>query len=143
MLREKFVRKKIELIHQDLGRLKKLAHLTLDEAAKDWMTHSIVENLLMKIIGRGIDINQHIISEIVSIKMAAPLNYEETFLKLSELKILPENFARQIAKSAGFRNVLVHEYNNIEEQTFYRSVGEALNEYSKYCGYILKFLEKK
>jgi len=143
MLNETLIRNKIELIHQDLGRLKEFAHLTFDEVAKDWMTHSIVENLLMKIIGRGIDINQHFISEIVSVKIAAPLDYEETFLKLGELKVLPEKFAQKIAKSAGFRNVLVHQYNNIDEQIFYKSVGEAVEQYTKYCDYILKFLEKE
>lgn len=142
MLRVDFIRGKIELIQQNLGRLEESSHLTFDEVAKDWRVHSIVENLLVKIIGRGIDINQHLISELVSIKVAAPLDYKETFFKLAELGVLPEKFARQIAESAGFRNVLVHEYNNINEQIFYKSVGETLNQYTKYCDYILKFLEK-
>jgi uncharacterized protein YutE (UPF0331/DUF86 family) len=93
MLREKFIRRKIELIHRELGRLEEYADLTFDELATNWKSHSIVENLLLKIIGRAIDINQHIISELVSIKVAAPLGYKETFLKLAELKVLPKKFA--------------------------------------------------
>lgn len=121
MLRVDFIRGKIELIQEDLGRLKEFSRLSFDGVAKDWKVHSIVENLLMKIIGRGIDINQHLISELVSIKVAAPLDYKETFLKLAELGVLPRKFAKQIAKSAGFRNVLVHEYNNIDEQIVYHN----------------------
>lgn len=143
MLREKFIRKKIELIHKDLGRLQPFAQMTFDEVAKDWMRYNAVERLLEKIIGRGIDINQHIISELVSIQVAAPLEYRETFLKLAELKVLPEDFAKEISESAGFRNVLVHEYNEVDEHTVYRSVGGAIGQYSRYCDYILKFLQNQ
>lgn len=142
MLRPNFIRKKIELIHQDLDHLQPFFQMTFDEVVKDWMKMNVVERLLEKIIGRDIDINQHIISEMVSTRIAAPLEYKEILLKLAGLKVLPEDFAREIAKSAGFRNVLVHEYNNIDEQTVYRSVGEAIDQYRKYCDYALKFLEK-
>lgn len=143
MLRTIFIHKKIELIQLDLGRLQPFAKLTFDEVAKDWMKLSTVERLLEKLIGRGIDINQHVITELISTKIAAPLEYRETFTKLAELKVLPEDFAKQISKSAGFRNMLVHEYNNLDEQTIYTSIGDALAQYSQYCDYILKFLEKQ
>lgn len=141
MLRKDFVRKKIELIHQDLGRLEQYVELTFAELVNDWVAHNVVEMLLLKVIGRGIDINQHIISERVSTQIAAPLDYKQTFLKLAELKVLPQSFATETAESANFRNILVHEYNNIDEQTFYKSVGDAIKQYARYCDYILKFLE--
>lgn len=137
-----FINRKINFIKRDLGRLEGFKHLTFNQAAKDWKNYSIIKNLLLEIIGRGIDINQHLIAELAGVEIPAPLDYKETFLKLGELKILPERFAQQISKSAGFRNAVVHGYNDLDKWTVYRSVNDALREYTQYCDYILKFLSK-
>ncbi len=62
---------------------------------------------------------------------------------LSQLGIYSEEFAKQIAPSAGLRNRLVHEYNNTRLDIIYKSVGEAIQQYAKYCDSILKFIEKQ
>ena len=96
----------------------------------------------MEIIGRGIDINEHLIAELQT-EGGAPLTYKETFLKLGELKVLPKDLAEKIAKSAGFRNAIVHDYNNLDKQTVFKTVGEAIEQYGQYCQYVLDFLEKR
>ena len=137
-----FINRKIDYIKRDLVRLKEFKTLTFEKAAKDWKNYSAIKNLLMEVVGRGIDINQHLITELARVEMMAPLDYTQTFLKLSELGVLPEKFAKQISKSAGFRNAIVHGYNDLDKWTVYRSVGDALKEYTQYCGCILKFLSK-
>ena len=96
----------------------------------------------MEIIGRAIDINQHIITETASTKVAAPLDYRQTFIKLAELKVLPQEFADEISQSAGFRNAVVHGYNDIDQQIVYTSISDALNQYAQYIQYILNFLNQ-
>lgn len=135
--------RKIALIKTDLGRLIKFEGLTFDEAAKNWETYAVIKNLLMEIIGRALDINQHLISELATIETAAPLDYTQTFLKLAELKVLPDKFASRIAQSAGFRNAIVRGYNNLDKQTVFKSVKDAIMEYGQYCQYVLDFLEKE
>lgn len=137
-----FVNRKIDYIKRDLARLKEFKTLTFAKAAEDWKSYSTIKNLLMEIIGRGIDINQHLVAELAGPEMMAPLDYTQTFLKLGELKVLPAGFAQKISKSAGFRNAIVHGYNDLDENTIYRSVGDALREYIQYCDYVLRFLEK-
>ncbi|MGE4554840.1 MAG: DUF86 domain-containing protein, partial [Candidatus Paceibacterota bacterium] len=66
--------------------------------------------------------------------------YRETFLRLAEMGILPEDFAQEIAKSAGFRNAIVHDYNNIDKYITYQSVKDAIAQYAQYCDHILKFV---
>lgn len=137
-----FINRKIDYIKRDLARLKEFKSLTFEKAAKDWKSYGAIKNLLMEIIGRGIDINQHLIAELAGPETMAPLDYTQTFLRLGELKVLPKNFAEQISKSAGFRNAIVHGYNDLDEQIIYHSVGDALREYTQYCGHILRFLKK-
>ena len=97
----------------------------------------------MEIIGRAIDINQHIILEAGDLKEKTPLDYMESFRYLGSIKILPDAFASEIARSAGFRNAIVHGYNDLDKGIVYRSVSDALIQYAKYCDYVLKWLEAK
>lgn len=143
MLNQELIKSKIYLITQDLERLKSFGIETFDEVAKDAMKYAAVQNLLMKIIGRAIDINEHVISKKAGLEKGFHLKYRETFLELGELGVLPKRFAQEISKSAGFRNALVHDYDNLEDYIVYKSIGDAISQYTKYCEYILKFLEKE
>lgn len=142
MVDKTFIHRKIELIQRDLVRLEEFEDKTFDEVAKNWKEFAIVKNLLMEIIGRGIDINQHILAEKFTPAISAPLDYTETFLKLGEIGVLPIDFTNKIAKSAGFRNAIVHGYNRIDKSLVFQTVGMAIEQYAKYCGYIQKFLKK-
>ena len=136
-----FIRRKIKLIQEDLSELDSLAHYSFDEISKDHIKYLAVERLLEKIIMRAIDINQHMIAELGRGDERVR-SYEDTFFILSELGIYGEEFAKQIAPSAGLRNRLVHEYNNTRQDIIYKSVSEAVKQYVKYCDSILKFIEK-
>jgi uncharacterized protein YutE (UPF0331/DUF86 family) len=142
MLDKIFIKQKIELIIRNLERLNEFHDLTIDEVAKDPYKYAALKNFLMEIIGRGIDINQHIIAESPDLKEKTP-EYRETFLRLGGLKILPKKFAEKIAASAGFRNAIVHDYDDVDENMVYKTVDEAIEQYTKYCDYIIKFLDKQ
>ena len=136
-----FIRRKIKLIQEDLSELDNLAHYSFEEITKDHIKFLAVERLLEKIIMRAIDINQHMIAELGRGDERVR-DYEDTFYILSQLGIYGEEFAKQIAPSAGLGNRLVHEYNNTRQDIIYKSVGEAVGQYVKYCDSILKFIEK-
>ena len=136
-----FIRRKIKLIQEDLSELDHLAHYSFDEISKDRIKFLAVERLLEKVIMRAIDINQHVIAELGKGDEQVR-GYEDTFYILSQFGIYGEEFAKQIAPSAGLRNRLVHEYNNTRQDIIYKSVSEAIEQYVKYCDSILKFIEK-
>lgn len=142
MLDKNFITQKIDFIMRDLERLEQFRDFTIDEMAKDFMKYSALKNILMEIIGRGIDINQHIIVQYPNLKEETP-EYRESFLYLSELKILPKDFAKKICESAGFRNAIVHGYDKIDQKIVYKTVGEAIDQYTKYCDFVMKFLDKE
>ena len=140
MLDKNFIIRKVKLIQEDLSHLEECSGRSFDEIVKDYRTMAMVERFLEKIITRAIDINQHIIAEIGK-GTEKIRGYEDTFLALSELGIYPEEFARQIAPSAGLRNRLVHEYNGLDQKIVYQSVGDASRQYTEYCRHILDFLK--
>lgn len=70
-----------------------------------------------------------------------PLSYKETFTSLASLKVFPQDFSQEISKSAKLRNLLAHDYDNVDLQEIYYSVKDAIRDYHQYCEYVSKFLE--
>lgn len=138
MLDKEFIKSKINFIQNDLEDLSRFKSFSLQEIVSDSFKHMVVERIFEKVIGDALDINQHIIAE--SKKIEVPNDYKETFLALAKLKILPEKFSEEISKSAGLRNILVHQYRTLNENLFYKSIKSCLNDYARYCEYILKFI---
>jgi uncharacterized protein YutE (UPF0331/DUF86 family) len=141
MVNKKFVEEKIKLIEREFDDLEKLSKFSFQEIVSDFLKQNSLERILEKIINRAIDINQHLIAEL-SKEELPPQSYRETFLKLAELRVYPKEFAQNIAKSVGTRNILVHDYNKVDYSQIYSSMSDCLKDYHQYCDYILKFLEK-
>ncbi len=142
MINKDFVKRKISLIQEDLVHLTTFADATLDDIAKDFMKQATLERLLERIINRAIDVNRHIISEMKSEKISSPKDYRETFLILAELEAFGEDFAKEISKSIGTRNVITHEYDKTDQNMIYDSIGDCLRDYNEYCRFIVEFIEK-
>lgn len=140
MIDKDFINEKINLITRDLERLETFSDFTISQMAEDFMRYSALKNILMEIVGRAIDINEYLIFELSDKKTEAPKTYKEMFLLLGDLNILPKDFAKEISRSAGFRNAIVHEYNNLDKNTVYKKVGDVTSQYKKYCDFILKYL---
>lgn len=142
MIKKDFIKRKITLIQDELINLSSLAKFTIDEVAKDFVKQAAVERILERIIGRAIDINQHIVAESENKKISAPKDYKETFTALVDSGVYGNDFAEEISKSVGTRNMLAHEYDKTDYSRVYNSIGDCLKDYNQYCEYILKFLEK-
>ena len=143
MINEKFVKRKISLIQDDLARLSDLARFSFQEISGDDVKQAAVERFLERIVNRAIDINQHLIAECAEKNTPAPKDYTETFKLLATLGVYRKEFASEIAKSVGTRNALTHEYDKVDVDLMYRSITDCLRDYHHYCQYVLEFLEKQ
>lgn len=141
MINKKLINRKIELIQTDLNYLSEFKQSSFDEISKDYKKQALVERFLGRIINRAIDINQHLITELFDKKQASPRSYKDTFLRLADFEIYPVEFASEISKSVGIRDILNHEYDNVDYSKIYSSISHCLKDYHSYCDYILKFLK--
>lgn len=142
MIRQDFIKRKISLIQDDLANLAAFSNYSFDEIAKDPTKQAAVERFLERIINRAIDINQHLIAELATKELSSPKDYKETFTALVNLGVYPEEFANEIVKSIGTRNLLVHEYDKVDYRIVYESIADCLRDYHRYYDFILRFLEK-
>ena len=143
MVRREFVLRKLQLIAEDLERLVKFKDETLTSLTGDAIKLAAVERLLERIIMRAIDINEHLISELGTGEgRSTRLTYRDTFLLLAGLDVYPQEFADRIARSAGLRNILVHDYNDAYRKIVHASIKSCLQDYHRYAEYVRSFLDR-
>lgn len=140
MIDRTLVTRKITLISKDLKALSPYASLSLEAYLKDPVREVAAERYLERIIGRIIDINYHLVTEMGH---PPPKDYFESFIELGRLGILEPGFAKTLAGSAGLRNRIVHEYDEIDEQKVYEGLLMAVRDLPRYLKAIQTFVEEK
>ncbi|MGH8579295.1 MAG: type VII toxin-antitoxin system HepT family RNase toxin [Gammaproteobacteria bacterium] len=127
MIHPEFVNRKLQLIADDLGRLIAFKKETLESLTADEVKLAAVERMLERIVLPAVDINEHLISErATGEERTSRLTYRDTFLMLAHLGIYPNEFAERIARSAGLRNILVHDYNDVDRRIVHASIHTCL-----------------
>jgi uncharacterized protein YutE (UPF0331/DUF86 family) len=143
MLRREFVLRKLQLIADDLERLLRFKDETLESLTADDIKLAAVERILERIVMRAIDINEHLISELATGEgQSTRLTYRDTFLMLSGLGVYSKEFAEQIARSTGLRNILVHDYNDVDRKIVHGSIKACLRDYHRYLEYLVRFIKR-
>jgi len=140
MIDKRMIQTKIKSIQVDLEQLKRFKKLSFNDVVKSYDTHKIVERIIELVVNEAIDINQHLIAESKDSELS--FDFKESFLLLAKLGVYPKKFAEEISKSAGLRNILVHQYRKLDEKIFYNSIKDCLKQYTRYCRYILEYLKK-
>lgn len=139
MIDRELVNRKLLLIGQDLEDLVLLSRKTESEYMANHVFEAAAERYLERMIGRMIDINFHIL---VESGQAPPSDYYQSFIRLTELDIYDAKFAGVIAKSAGLRNRIAHEYEEIDSRQVYAAIKTAAVDVPHYIRSIEDFLDK-
>lgn len=65
----------------------------------------------------------------------------EVFLILSEKDMIDKNLALSLAKSIGFRNIAVHEYDSLDMDIVYAIITKNLNAFYDFAKNVLKIIK--
>jgi uncharacterized protein YutE (UPF0331/DUF86 family) len=131
------VERKISLILADLPQVAELAAMGIDAYLTDPRNEVLAERYLERIIGRVIDINFHLVTEVLG---TTPKDYTDSFLQLVAAGVLDREAAAKFARLAGLRNRITHEYNGIDERIIHASLGMVASELPSYLKAIKAFL---
>ncbi len=134
---KKLISRKITLINGDLKSLKGLNKLSLKIYLSNAEYETLAERYLERIIGRMIDINYHILSEKEN---EMPTDFYSSFVLLGRKKYLPIKLAETMAGSAGLRNRLAHEYDEIDAKKVFGAIDSCLKDVPKYLKNIVASL---
>lgn len=134
------VRRKLNKMIKYIGQLEEVNKYTLEDYLDNFFIKRTTERLVQLVVEVATDINAHIV---VDEGYSPPDDYYNSFLRLSEIGVISQSFAKELAPSAGLRNRLVHEYEEIDDKIVFKSIKKAIENYSKYIKIIEKYLKNK
>ena len=137
MIDRELVTRKIVLISRDLEELRKFDAAGLEAYLADPYKEILAERFLERMISRMIDVNYHVITES---GRTPPRDYYDGLPELGKMGILGPQFASGIARAAGLRNRIVHEYDEIEPEKVFEAIRSALSDMPVYLQAVLSFI---
>jgi uncharacterized protein YutE (UPF0331/DUF86 family) len=78
----------------------------------------------------------------VETKNRPPEDYGVSFIMASEVGLISRDLADRLKGSAGMRNILAHEYMDIDDEKVYKTIPLAIKDYKEYIRQVDKFIDK-
>ncbi len=133
------VTRKLLLVAADIEPLAAIAARGVAAYEGSAVDQAVVERRLERAIGRMIDINYHVLT---ASGQPPPPDYHSSFLRMAELGVIDPEFARTIARAAGLRNRLVHDYDDLDHRLVFEALGNALGEIPRYLAAVNTYLKR-
>ena len=127
-------------LEKSLQILQQSSEVPFEELISNDVLLSAVERNLHVAIECILDIGNHIIAEK---GFETPEDNEDIIRILGDEKVVPSDFARRVKGIAGFRNILVHEYTDIDYGLLYNFLTYRLNDLREFALYISSYLERE
>lgn len=133
------IERRLEKLSVCLKKLEPFKAKKKEEILQDPYLQDIIERNLEVAAQAVIDIA----NRIISIEgLEKPRDYFEAILRLGESDILPLDFAKKLAPLAGFRNILVHDYMDINWDEVYKNLHQ-LNDISRFMNNVKDWMNEK
>lgn len=123
-----------------LDNLKRFEAISLAAYLEDSDRQLIVERQLELLIQSALDINKAFLKRVVSPPASATSNYE-SFVLMGAQGFISSDLAQVIAPSGSFRNVLAHDYDDIDPNQVHAALQKALVQYPQYVRAIQTYLD--
>jgi uncharacterized protein YutE (UPF0331/DUF86 family) len=112
--------------------------LSADHYRGDWKTQRIVERTLQLMVETCADVANHIISDR---KLAVPTTYASTFEILNKAGLIGGDLTHIMVKMAKCRNILVHQYADIDAEVVTGILHDHLGDFSRFRDEIVRLLK--
>ena len=128
MVRKEVVAARLEKLREYLQTLRSIQKYDLQRFKSDAFIHGTAERYLHLSIECLLDIGNHVISDRGYRK---PDTYAEILEILSEEGVVSQDLCRKMAGMAAFRNVLVHDYLDLDREKVYQVLKEHIKHFEE------------
>lgn len=110
---------------------------SLDEYRTNSLVKHSAERLIELIVEAAVDINGLLVTLAGS---PPPRDYYASFLAVGRLHVYPEKLGKQLARTAGLRNRLAHEYETIDDAIVHQNVRRFPTLYRPYIRSVSRYV---
>ncbi len=137
MVDKEVLQRKLQKLQGYLRELEPYKRLSWEDYYTNNQVRRAVERLIQLIVDVAVDINTH---SVVDSGGPPPDNAFDSFIKAAEMNFIPREFANEIAPSSGERNIIVHDYEKIDDSLVFQSIPEVIKMYRSYLEYFKKLI---
>ena len=138
MVDKQLIQKLLSKLNFYVSELKKKKTVPLEVFLCNYDIQAVVERRMQESIETCIDIGNHIISDE---KFRPAQTYREIFFVLKENKIISPNICNKLADLASFRNILVHDYTELDYKIVYTKLKNSISIFEQFIKNILKLVK--
>lgn len=131
------VQVRLARIRQLLGDLRDIGEVTVDRLDGEAVVRYAVERVLTAVVDLAVSVNAHIAG---AVNGEGPLQYAESFRAATSAGAIPADLAEELAPSAGMRNLLVHQYLDVDPARVAEAAALAPAAYDRYVQAVAAFL---
>ncbi len=128
--------RRLRMMRRLLGELDKLGDVTEHQLSHELSISLLVERILTLLVDLAVAINTHV----VAATGKTPETYRASFVDAAHEGLLTEELAKELQPSAGMRNVLVHEYLEIDYAKVLLAISAARTGYRSYVTQVARYL---
>ncbi|OQY93709.1 MAG: hypothetical protein B6D41_07450 [Chloroflexi bacterium UTCFX4] len=140
MVKVKEIQARLAKLEEYVQALERYSKLTRERIQQDLDTEWAIERVLQNCIQVVIDIATHLLAS-ASNKRAD--DYTQAIVRLGEFGVLPRDFANSLKGMAGFRNILVHGYLEVDEDKVYDNIQRGLEDFPQFATYVHEWMQKQ
>ena len=128
---------KLESLIRCIHRIKDQNISKLEELEQNIDKQEIIILNLQRAVQLCVDVGNHIL---LDYKTQTPSTMADTFKYLAENLIISMENAEQLSHAVGFRNIAVHQYEDIDCKIVFSIITEHLDDFKTFVGFIEKIM---
>ncbi len=136
-LRPEIVHERLRKLREVVANLESLKEVPRQEFAASFRQYWLAERGLQLAAEILFDVGNHVLAGRFD---ASPSTYEEIPRRLCERKVISEELADRLRGLGGFRNILVHDYLDVNHGMLYGFLQEELGCFSSFADEVEEFL---
>ena len=129
---------RVESIRRCIDRIRTKTPTSAKELENDYDAQDIISINLQRAVQLSVDVGMHLIS---LRGWSTPDTMAGTFTVLVDNNVLERDIAERMRRGVGFRNISVHEYQDVDWQLVYRLVTERLDDFRAFIDRVLSAWE--
>jgi uncharacterized protein YutE (UPF0331/DUF86 family) len=139
VLRRETIQARLQFLKETLEKLESLRGVVLEEFVKSHEKYWVGEHGLHLAAEAIFDIGNHIL---VGHFGESPCGYGQVMKRLAGKGVIKQEMADRFAKIGGFRNILVHEYMEVDHVKVYERIQNGLDDFREFAVQVLVWLEQ-
>lgn len=138
LLDKTLIEKKLNFLKHEINKIENM-DITVEQVLEDEDIQDMIDRRMQNALESCIDVATHLAA---GLQLPRQEYASDIFLLLGKNKVISQGMAKKFKSIVGFRNILVHNYADINYKLAYSNLSEKLQDLKQFAKEILEFLER-